>query len=589
MSEQQKFTAVVYFHGVGQQSRYEELSRLIESLDDYTMVQEGQHLQQFHAKVEASRSEISDKNVGYVSINRNGKEYRFYEVYWAPLTSTGTTGWSVFTWFIRHIMTPISILRSHWSTRRRWRLSYLYSLWEKHHQDSDDVSALKSLIQLYNDFCDTALRGTNLEGNFKEFQTYIQEQKTANEAELLRLSNQWRGRILRTEWRNFFVFLTIAYITVFIPILTISRMLQFWLGDKRLPDYLPNTLPVMIIWMIGLFLGIFIPLLIARFLRDYGGDVQLWASYQETNQKYLKRQAIVKLGLDSMTHVLNHESCERVLVVAHSLGAPIAYDTLLSIGRHNRAVHQEKVEAISPIENELDNLGTGGGIPSPMRLSKTGRAIPTDTIDYFVTMANPVDKVFYLFESKRGMYRPYELIVDEIRGDIGSAPFTVRGDAPNIQWINFWSQEDYIGGASFSPNPRHFQQKAIKVNNVLIQSHQFPAPARSHVGYFQHNTVIGTVFNLIFEHQAFEQQTDDTASQLQMLLDAKPQKRRQLPLNLMLIASWSLVIAVLADIFTIDFISTPATYILWTLLITLTVMSIVSVARGALHPFKKDA
>lgn len=600
MPEQAHFTAVVYFHGIGQQSRYEEQSRVIEALDDYAVAEEDKHLQQLHARVEASRSEISDENVGYVTVNRDGQEYRFYEVYWAPLTTTGTTGWSVLTWFMRHIITPVRVFNSAWSNRRRWRRSYLYSLWETKHADSDEFRPLMHLIRIYNDFCDNALRSTKIEDTFDDFISYVEQQEITKEFantddDLVSLSRAWRRYMYGQESWNFFVFLTIGYLTLLVPILTISRMIYFWLTDESLASFIPTTIPALIFFGILLILAIVvIPSTIARFLRDYGGDVQLWSTYEETNEKYLKRQAIVKLGLDKMTHVLNHEGCERVIILGHSLGAPIAYDTLLSIGRHNRAVAQTIDEDVSSdiVVEEADatltdtlmqNLGVGGGLPLPMPLSPTGQIIQTNKIEYFVTMGSPIDKIYYLFESKRGLYRPYEAIVDEIRGDMGITPFILPDEVPNFRWINFWSQEDYVGGATFTPNPRNFKKREIKVNNVLIRSHFFPSPARSHVGYFRHHTVVGVLYKLIFERE-----NPETSRELQTILSSKTDMRNQRVRNLMLIASWSLLFAIVFDVLELPQVGIIFTAILFGLLTFDTIITIVSFAHGAVHPFKKS-
>ena len=599
MPEQEKFTAVVYFHGIGQQSRYEELSRVIESFDDYSVVNKGQHLQQFQAKLEASRSDLSTQNVGYVSFEQDGKEYRFYEVYWAPLTTTGTTGLGVMAWFMKHILSPIRIFNSSWSNRRRWRRSYLYRLWEVKHEDKDEFRPLMYLIQLYNDFCEKALRGIHMDDSFDAFIEYVKQQDVTKEFantddDLVKLSREWRQSMMRTESWNFFVFLTLGYLTVIVPLLTIARLLYFWFTDETLANFIPTSTPALIFYgILFLLFVIVVPSTIARFLRDYGGDVQLWATYEETNEKYLKRQAILKLGLHKMTHVLNHEDCERVIVLGHSLGAPIAYDTLLFIGRHNRAMTQSAQEADASdvyVEKANATLSTGltkalateEEIPLAMPLSHTRELIQTDKIEYFVTLASPIDKIYYLFESKRGLYRPYETIVDQLRGDIGNTPFVLSDDVPNFAWVNFWSQEDYVGGATFTPNPRTVKKRELKVNNVLIQSHAFPSPARSHTGYFQHNLVIGVLYRLIFERDKPE-----TSQELKAMLNAKPEMRSQRVRNIMLIASWSLLFAIAFDVLGLPQFGLFFTAILFVLLAVITILIIMSFARGALHPFKK--
>lgn len=605
MTDQQKFTAIVYFHGIGQQSRYEELSRLLESFDDYAVVQADDRLEQLQVGVEPSRTDVTDKNIGYVSFKRGDKEFRFYEVYWAPLTATGTTGWSVFSWIVGHMTTPLKILNSGWHSRRRLRISYLYALWHKKHPDSKEFLTLRNLINHYNEFCDVALREYKLKGTFDDFITHLKDKADAKEVDkLVPLAKNWRQYVHRTERHKFLILLTIIYIIVLVPLLTISRMIYLFgtdvsnelsvrfsdlirfvipLVDSPLTwqDIMQND-PIALLFYLMIFILLPLPWVLARFLREYGGDVQLWATYQETNEKYLKRKAILKRGLESTTHVLNHEHCDRVMIIAHSLGTTIAYDTLLSIGRHNRAVDTalaEQSQKLTP--SGTSNFSQAASIPLAINLSNAGKRIKTDTIEYFITMGSPIDTIHYFFESKQGLYRPYELIVDDIRGDIGAPPFILDDGHPNFRWINFWSQEDFFSTTLYTPNPRVYKRTEQQVNNVQIKSYEFPSPARSHVGYFRNDAVIGVLYRLIFRR-------DDPQSSrvLQKMLDNKPKLNSQRLLDTLLLGSWSLLFTIVFDMLGWNLLQTISSYIFFAFVIVLTSVVIISVARGALHPFK---
>ena len=604
MTDAQKFTAIVYFHGIGQQSRYEELSRLIESFDDYAVVQSDERFEQLQVGVEPSRSDITDKNIGYVRFNCGGKEFRFYEVYWAPLTATGTTGWSVLTWLVGHMTTPLKILNSGWQSRRRLRISYLYALWHKQNPDSKEFLPLRNLINHYNEFCDFALREYKLKGTFKDFIAYLNDKTDAKDTtKLVKLAKDWRRYVHRTEGHKFFILSTIIYIIVIIPLLTLSRVIYlFGTGvsnelNVRFSDLIRFILPLVdspltwqdimqndpmaIFFYLMIMLLLPLPWVVARFLRDYGGDVQLWATYQETNEKYLKRKEILKRGLESTTHVLNHENCERVMMISHSLGTTIAYDTLLSIGRHNRAVDATLAENPQKLKPSAQNFAQGSSIPLAINLSNAGKRIQTDTIEYFVTMGSPIDTVHYFFESKQGKYRPYELIVDDIRGDIGSQPFVLDNGHPNFRWINFWSQEDHFSTTLYTPNPRVYKRTEQMVNNVQIKSYEFPSPGRSHVGYFSNDAVIGVLYRLIFRR-------DDPQSsrELQKMLDSKPKLNSQRLLDVLLLGAWSLLFTIVFDMLGWNLLQTIFSSIFFGFIVLLSVVIVLSVIRGALHPFK---
>src|SRR5262249_12071333 len=74
---------------------------------------------------------------------------------------------------------------------------------------------------------------------------------------------------------------------------------------------------------------------LTRFIKVYLGDVQFWCTYEETDEKHVKRRAILDEATVMLEHVLRDERCARVVVVAHSLGTAIAMDALLQLGRYN--------------------------------------------------------------------------------------------------------------------------------------------------------------------------------------------------------------------------------------------------------------
>lgn len=593
-----KFTAVVYFHGIGQQSRYEELSRLLESFDDYAAIQNDTGLGQLEVHVEPSRSPYSENNIGFVSLDYNESAYRFYEVYWAPLTATGTTGWQVFAWFMRHIGTPFNILRSRWHSRQRLRRSYLYMFWQEKYNDDPNITPLRQLLDYYEDYCDKALRGSSLKGTYEEFVDYLR-QKNVDDA-LLKLTKNWHDYMQAKEVWNFFVFLTMGYLIIIVPLLTVWRSLDYIVRAGLLADLMPQTPFEVTLYVLVLALLLYLPMLIGKYLKDYGGDVQLWATYEETSDKHEKHEEILKRGITALTHVLNHKDCERVLIVAHSLGTTIAYDTLLAIGRHNRAYIEAltndeplpkklkpQAQDFAPLPALNSDAGSGGGFPSPVELgtSEQSDLIQTDTIQYFVTMGSPVDKIHYFFESRRGKYRPYELIVDNIRGDMGQEPFTDSTGKPNFRWVNFWQQEDYISGALFTPFHRKLVNSSVKIHNVLVQSYLYPSFGSSHVGYFRHNDVIGFLYEIIFRTQA---EHDEPTKLLRETLKEKQSSRSQRIRDWSLVALWALPFAVFFDVVNIPILFWIFSAIFVGTLGFLGVLAVLSVVRGMLHPFKKN-
>jgi hypothetical protein len=139
-----------------------------------------------------------------------------------------------------------------------------------------------------------------------------------------------------------------------------------------------------------------VSVVLGKFLTDYMGDVEAWATYEETDEKNERRQKVLERGVQTFAHVLGDPRCNRVAVVAHSLGTSIAHDTLLTLARQNRAINPQ-----DPIAGP----------------------VPLHKVEHFITMGSPIDKIEYFFESYRSGSHRYKRVVEELRGDIGNVPF----------------------------------------------------------------------------------------------------------------------------------------------------------------------
>ncbi|MGE3525012.1 MAG: hypothetical protein AB7I33_03735, partial [Gemmatimonadales bacterium] len=106
-----KYTAVVYLHGMGSQRRYEELSRLLDSLERHARTHEATagRLDLFEVRLEPPRGGL-EREVGFVEVLRQRRAagdrldqelFRFYEAYWAPLAADGATAREVLGWLLR--------------------------------------------------------------------------------------------------------------------------------------------------------------------------------------------------------------------------------------------------------------------------------------------------------------------------------------------------------------------------------------------------------------------------------------------------------------------------------------------------------
>jgi hypothetical protein len=487
-----RYSSVVYFHGMGDQRRYEETSRLIDSLDRYLVNQNAGgndlgRLRNIKVRVEPLRSDRSSKDiVGFIRTAYSGGNgqgagsVRFYEAYWAPVMAENKSAWGVVKWLFKQPLRPWRTLRSPWRERQRLRRASLVALFEKNratpsaHIEEGDYT---QLMRLYDEFEGLDAQRRFLDGTFEEFIEFVKDESKADPAAAARrvaLAQAWHADYTRSELRNAaaLAIMTLALVMLAAgTLLGILIVLKAALGSEALAGLLKTfgasieadwkTVSATAAALVG-FLGI------SRFLTNYLGDVESWATYQETDSKHTARNKVLDQSIQLLTHVLEDGDCDRVTVVAHSLGTSVAHDALLALTRRNRASNAQ-----DPIAGP----------------------VPLYKIEHFVTMGSPIDKIEYFFESYSSPSHRYKRVVEALRGDIGVPPFT-RNRHPHIHWINFWDQGDAISGALHSPaSAIEFCQR---VDNVHVASYGFPAPGASHAGYFTHRTVIDTLFQVIY-------------------------------------------------------------------------------------------
>jgi hypothetical protein len=478
-------TAVVYFHGMGSQKRYQEISRLVDCLDKYSYANRETtgRIYEIKAEVETPRGSLK-KDVTCVRSKRvlGGvrntaaaeagitSEAWFYEAYWAPLTAGGVPGLEVLRWILRQIPYPIAAMRTPWRLRARLRRSHLFRLCSPQLGSSEKGSIFHRLLLDYDAFESPGAWRDFPKGSFDDFVEFVRKGHDGDPdlAQFLELANKWWRTYHLAELGYVVVLVTIALavaLTVATTVYAIVLGLHFlsgihvpWLPPDLLNPSAKNIAAILA--AIGAILGV------NSFLRDYLGDVQMWTTYEETDVKYQKRNDILEASTALLQHVLADNRCTRVVVVAHSLGTAIALDSLLQLGRFNRARPASK--------------------------------IPLNKIDLMITMGSPIDKIHYFFESYAGKYHRYNRLVEDLRGDIGTPPFTNNRN-PQVHWINVWDRADLVSGSLETPSNRKLVTNTV--DNLEVSSFGFPAPAASHSAYFEHREVLGILFGAIYGGQ----------------------------------------------------------------------------------------
>jgi len=487
--------SVIYVHGIGSQRRYEETSRLIDQIDTWLGNEHRRgssfgRMVNIKPRIEPLRGGAISDTITYIRTallpprSEAGQEQpsrtvRFYEVYWAPILAEAKSPLGVLKWVCRQAWRPLKTLGSPWRERQRLRRASLVSLFKPGvtppaiAQPGD----YNKLVSLYCDFEGLGAQRQFPGGSFPDFLAYIGKcyaSKPDTSERLRTLARLWRRTYWQQELRNAFALVSLGLAQLLLAgavVLLALRMIEV-ISDIPLFSSLAAqsgftlaanlpTAASLVVAVAG-FLGL------GRMLTAYLGDVEAWSTYEETDEKHVARGKIMAEAIETISHVLCDSSCERAIVVAHSLGTSIAHDALLALTRRNRATNAQ-----DPI------LGP----------------VPLDKIEHFVTLGSPIDKIEYFFESYASASHRYKRVIEELRGDVGTPPFS-RNRKPHIHWVNFWDLGDPVSGSLDSPASE--VRSAQFIDNVAVASYDFPAPARSHAGYFEHADVIEKLFRMIF-------------------------------------------------------------------------------------------
>lgn len=490
-------TTVVYFHGMGQQRRLEETSRLIERLDQFIFLRHEAGDERFpslHLRDVVPRSEqdrVDPKAGLFTYVNaRYGDpraeeppaEVRFYEAYWAPKTVEGTSTRRVLAWVGRQVTRPLRMLATRWRALERLRRADLVRYYRQKYPrggDRETRGTLSRLIQHFHDFFRMDARRDFPKGSFSEFIDFVRREEGGSKQadEMESFARGWRRSHRQRELISLGLILTlgvgVAAFLILLGILVYEALswIQPWLPrgielpDKLTPSW--SNVPGIVATLLGA-LGV------QRFLKTYLGDVQQFAAYEEVDVFHQRRRSILDQACRVMRHALADPACERVVVVAHSLGCAVALDTLLDLRRLN----------------EADPKFAGDSMQGVVALEK---------IRHFITLASPIDKISYFFSVRQSKFHRYERIVDELRGDLGRPPFSKSGRQPHIHWINFWDLGDVISGPVESITPSLVRKQ--EVDNVRLAMFRMPDPGASHSSYFEDSRVLGGIFEAVLQNR----------------------------------------------------------------------------------------
>lgn len=545
--------SVIYFHGIGNQRRFQETGRLIDALETYCISNQPDTEEQSNKSVpyelevgsiqsERSNDQSQNEDVSYVEVQLQKQmaqktertRFRFYEVYWAPLAAKEVPPMEVISWMCKSAFRTMKAwFISRWRSRPSIRRMALHELREDITKDEIDDAESCMLADAFSEFSKFKARTEYPKGRFRDFIAFLHSDKYRHNSSLEKSARKWRWKYWRSEFWNciylstlfMFILLLLAAvlwsaILIYQPIRSsvigfLGESLSFiqFSKDLRLFNWV-NTAVIV--------LGIFFMIYIRSFLRKYVGDVQFWGTFEETNIKYKIRKQILRYGVSILRHTSEDNQCKRIVVISHSLGTSIAFNSLLEYARELKA-YENKSE---------DRIGILG------------------KFDQFVTIGSPIDKIQYFFGSHIGEYARVDQLLDDIQGRITDPPFTVQ-NKQQMHWINYYDVGDIISGSLESV--LDFRNLEMHIDNVQIASSKgFPNPGNCHTDYFSHRKVTEDIFNMIFySRYSYLQSDHEKVARLDYVKTAE--RFTKTDFRLLLLLPWLLLLITIFDLIKIEY------------------------------------
>lgn len=469
-------TSIIYFHGMGTPRRYEEVSRILDSMDRYASadsVGKVGILRGQKVGLEPRRNAPADPPVTFFKfarfIPRPGKRaelvgaYRLYENFWSPAAAGGLSAFGVLLWLLLRTLHPFKVVSMPWRAHQRLKRTILNRLF--YDRGARPVALYRDLGRAYRDFEGMDARREYPRGRFGDFLKYLaaRHPRDARHLQTLRtIAFEWRRELIRSQLGVILLACTMyaALAGLAIGFVFLAAALGAGIG-MRAPAILKlveraGPISPLLVAETAIILTI-IGIGTARFLERYLSDVVFWTTTYEKDLRYQKRQEILRAAEDMVLHVLGDPSCERIVILAHSLGTAIAHETLLNLGKRLKA--ERDSGAVQP-----------------------GRYDALRKISHVISLGSPIDRISYFFNLTFSRYHRFNRVADELMGQTSDLPYK-EGREPIIQWINIRDRSDPIASRLFSP--RGTLPNRDEIQEVEVASAHFPNPGAAHTGYFE--------------------------------------------------------------------------------------------------------
>ena len=171
--------------------------------------------------------------------------------------------------------------------------------------------------------------------------------------------------------------------------------------------------------------------LLRYFLVKFLGDVAVYVTADAKAKNYAARSAILKGSTEALVRLLAGKDYDNVLLVGHSLGSVIAYDTI-----------NEIISAVTAASSPGETREVSMGAPELKKL--TG----------LLTFGSPLDKIYYFFRQQVGHDQAIRAQIlsmlysfRKVQSHRNYGEFKFHYTLPKLErlrWLNAWSPLDPV-------------------------------------------------------------------------------------------------------------------------------------------------
>jgi hypothetical protein len=443
--------AVLVCHGMGQQVRYETISSVAEAILIEAQAQGGSVSPVEVHLCEENNSLLARAEIQWTDSGQQAHSVHVYEAYWAPLTEGRVSYWDTVKFLLSAAANGLWYSRP-FSPRRfeRWMFGGPKPLVIQRATFPALLCAVGFVLM------QVAIIGFVLNGLAQEYKTFLA---------LPPPSLSIHGLLSIHGWVH-------AWLMLFYGLL---RWLgPFFPGHSGLihqPWFSPawwHAFARLAAWIAAIAEA-----LVARyFIVEYVGDVTAYVAPYKDSKFDEIRQKIQAVGL-SVGKVIygfgprtvNVPDYRKILVVGHSLGSVLAYDTLDAL------INQDNVSA----------PGARRGVVARTRA--------------LVTFGSPLDKTAFIFRMQARKQR------DWIREQLAASvqPLIVSYALyrpPGFEWVNIWSPMDIISGElNYYDDPGFPPNHPPCVQN--LRDPQANIPLYAHVQYWNNPVLREQLYRFI--------------------------------------------------------------------------------------------